>query len=149
MSVKGGTIRRGDPLSSFLPAQWARGPVVPSDDLDIDEVAQAVVSAAYFTGRGDPGLRHQMMTLSRIHVAVTLVACYADRVCPGDRPWSAGDIISAAAARAYLTTTSIARSRLCGRGVHEAVVAILESRSEDAAKALAADIILLVLEVIP
>lgn len=107
------------------------------------------MSAVYFAGRGDTGLRHRMMALSRIHVAVTLVACYADRACPGDRPWSAGDIISAAAARAYLTTVSIARSRLWGRGIHEAVVEILETRSEEAAKALASDIILLVLEVLP
>lgn len=139
---------RGSPLYGFLPAQWARGPVVPSGDLSPDEVARAVVSAVYFAGHGATDMRSRMLNLSRIHVAAVLVACYADRACPGDRPWSAGDIISAAAARADLATTSAPLSPLWGRGVHEATVAILESRSEDAAKELTKDIILLAPEVL-
>lgn len=140
--------RLGSPLYGFLPARWARGPVAPSEDLDIDEVARAVVSAVYFAGHGAPDLHSRMLNLSRIHAATVLVACYADRACPGDRPWSAGDIISAAAARADLATTSVPGSRLRGKEVHEATVAILESRSEDAAKELAKDVILLVQEVL-
>ena len=138
----------GSPLRGFLPARWARGPVVPSEDLNVDEVARAVVSAVYFAGHGALDMRSRMLDLSRIHAATVLVACYADRACPGDRPWSAGDIISAAAARADLATTSVPRSTLCDKEVHEATVAILESRSEDAAKELAKDILLLVPEVI-
>ena len=141
-------ISPGSPLYSFLPAQWARGPVVPSEDLNVDEVARTVASTVYFAGRGAPDMHSCMLALSRIHAATVLVACYADRACPGDRPWSAGDIISAAAARADLATTSVPRSSLCGKEVHEATVAILESRSEDAAKELAKDILLLVLEVL-
>ena len=139
-------IGRGSPLYGFLPAQWARWPVAPSGDLSPDEVARAVVSAVYFAGRGATDMRSCMLNLSRIHAAVVLVACYADRASPGDRPCSAGDIISAAVARADLATTSAPRSPLWGRGVHEATVAILESRSEDAAKELAKDIVLLVPE---
>lgn len=142
------TIRRGSPLYGFLPAQWARGPVVPCEDLGVDEVARAVVSAVYFAGRSAPDMRSRMLSLSRIHAAAVLVACYADQACPGDRPWAAGDIISAAASRADLTTTSAPRSPLWGKGIHEAAVAILESRSEDAAKELAKDVILLVPEVL-
>lgn len=149
MSLQRKTVSRGDPLYSFLPAQWARGPVTPCEGLDVDEVAWAVLSAAYFSGSGAPDLRNRMLNLARIHAAVVLVACYADQACPGSRPWSAGDIISAAAARADLVAVSAPRSRWWGRGVHEATVRILESRSEEAAKALAMDIILLVPEVLP
>lgn len=142
------SIARGGPLYGFLPAQWARGPVVSSEDLDVNEVAQAVVSATYFAGHGAPDMRSRMINLSRIHVAAVLVACYADRASLGDRPWSARDLISAAASRADLATTSAPRSRLWGLGVHGAAVAILESRSEDAAEELIKDIILLVPEVL-
>ena len=148
MNQQSRKINRGSPLYGFLPAQWARGPVVPSEDLNVDEVARAVVSAVHFAGHGAPDMRSRMLSLSHIHVAAVLVACYADQACPGDRPWSAGDIISAAAARADLATTSVPRSLLCGKEVHEATVAILESRSEDAAKELTKDVLLLVLEVL-
>lgn len=141
-------IGLGSPLYGFLPAQWAQGLVVPSGDLSSDEVARAVVSAVYFAGHGATDMRSRMLDLSRIHAAAVLVACYADRACPGDRPRSAGDIISAAAVSADLATTSAPRSSLWGRGIHEATVAILESRSEDAAKELTKDIILLVPEVL-
>ena len=148
MNQQSRKIDPGNPLYGFLPARWARGPVVPSEDLNVDEVAQAVVSAVYLAGHGASDMRSRMIDLSRIHAATVLVACYADRACPGDRPWSAGDIISAAAARADLATTSVPRSPLWGNGVREATVAILESRSEEAAKELAKDTLLLVTEVL-
>ena len=113
-----------------------------------DEVAGAVVSATYFAGLGQPGLRDQMMTLSRIHVAATLVALHADQVCPGGRPAGAGALLSAAAYRADRVPVSVPRSQTWGAGVHEAVMRALATRDAEIATLVIMDVMLLVPEVL-
>ena len=140
-------LRRSDPLFAFTPAAWVRGPVVSEDEVPEDDVARAVVSATYFTGLGRVGLRDRMSTLSRIHVAATLVALYADRTCPGSRPAGAGDLLSAATYRANEVCVSDPRSRLWGAGVHQAVVRALATGDAEVAVLVLADIMLLVPEV--
>ncbi len=150
MSASGGgkLLRRSDPLFAFTPATWVRGPVVSKDGVPEDDVAKAVVSATYFTGLGRIGLRDRMLTLSRIHVAATMVALYADHACPGSRPAGAGDLLSAAAYRANGITVSDPRSRLWGAGVHRAVVQALATGDEEVAILVLADIMLLAPEVL-
>lgn len=144
----GKVLRRDNPLFAFTPATWAGDPVRCREEVSVDDVAAAVVSAVYFTGLGQPGLRDRMMTLSRIHVAAALVALYADRVCSGRRPAGAGDLLSAATYRADDAHVSDPRSRLWGAGVHWAVVQALATGDAEVATLVLVDIMLLVPEVI-
>lgn len=140
-------LERDSPLFAFTPAAWSARPVRCEAGISKDEVASAVVSATYFAGLVRPGLRDQMMTLSRVYVAAALVALYADRVCPGRRPAGAGDLLSAAAHRANRARVSDPRSRLWGAGVHQAVVRALATGDVDVAILVLVDIMLLVPEV--
>ena len=145
---KGGRfLVRAHPLFAFTPAAWAGDPVRCEDEVPVDDVAAAVVSATYFAGLGQPGLRDRMMTLSRIHVAAVLVALHADRVCSGNRPAGAGDLLSSAAYRADDAHVSDPRSRLWGAGVHQAVVRALATGDAEVATLVLVDIMLLVPEV--
>lgn len=134
-------------MFAFTPAVWASRPARCEVRIPEDEVASAVVSATYFAGLAQPGLRDRMMTLSRIRVAATLVALYADRACPGVRPAGAGDLLSAAAHRANRVCVSDPRSRLWGAGVHQAVARALVTGDVDVAILVLVDIMLLVPEV--
>lgn len=140
-------LERDNPLFAFTPTVWASHPARCEVRIPEDEVASAVVSATYFAGLGQPGLRDRMMTLSRVHTAAALVALYADRVCPGARSAGAGDLLSAAAHRANRVRVSIPRSHLWGSGVHQAVVRALATGDAGAAVLVLVDIMLLVPEV--
>lgn len=140
-------LRRSSPLFAFTPAAWAGDPVRCEEEVSAEDVAAAVVSAVYFVGLGQPGLRDRMMTLARIHVAAVLVALHADRVCSGNRPAGAGDLLSAAAYRADDAHVSDPRSRLWGAGVHQAVVRALATGDAEVATLVLVDIMLLVPEV--
>lgn len=134
-------------MFAFTPAAWAGDPVRCEEEVSVEDVAAAVVSAVYFVGLGQPGLRDRMMTLARIHVAAVLVALHADQVCSGNRPAGAGDLLSAAAYRADDAHVSDPRSRLWGAGVHQAVVRALATGDAEVATLVLVDIMLLVLEV--
>ena len=134
-------------MFAFTPAAWAGDPVRCEDEVPVEDVAAAVVSATYFVGLGQPGLRDRMTTLSRIHIAAKLVALYADRACSGSRPAGAGDLLSAAAHRAHDARVSDPRSRLWGAGVHQAVVRALATGDAEVATLVLVDIMLLVPEV--
>ena len=112
----------------------------------METIAAAVVLAMYFAGLGRAGLRDRMMTLSRIHVAATLVALYADRTCPGIRPSGAGGLLSAAAHRANQVRVSFPRSYAWGSGVHQAVVHALATGDVEVAILVITDVMLLVPE---
>jgi hypothetical protein len=144
---EGKFLCRDNPLFAFTPAAWASRPVRCEVWIPEDEVASAVVSATYFAGLSQPGLRDRMMTLSRIHTAATLVSLYADQTCPGSRPAGAGDLLSAAAYRASDVCVSDPRSHLWGAGVHQAVARALATGDEDIAILVLVDIMLLVPEV--
>lgn len=146
---KGGRfLGRGDPLFAFTPAAWAGDPVRCKEEVPAEDIARAVVSATYFAGLGQPGIRDRMMALARIHVAATLVALHADQVCPGGRPAGAGDLLSAAAYRADGALVSVPRSQTWGNGVHEAVMRALATRDAEIATLVITDVMLLVLEVL-
>lgn len=134
-------------MFAFTPAAWAGDPVRCEDEVPMGDVAAAVASATYFAGLDRPGLRDRMMALSRIHVAAALVALHADRVCSGNRPAGAGDLLSAAAYRADDAHVSDPRSRLWGAGVHQAVVRALATGDAEVATLVLVDITLLALEV--
>ena len=140
-------LRRDNPLFAFTPAAWAGYPLRCADEVPVEDVAAAVVSAIYFAGLGQPGLRDRMTTLSRVHVAAALVALYADRVCSGRRPAGAGDLLSAGTYRADDAHVSDPRSRLWGAGVHQAVVRALATGDAEVATLVLVDIMLLVPEV--
>lgn len=142
----GKLLRRTDPLFAFTPAAWARGSVRSEDEVSVETIAAAVVLAMYFAGLGRAGLRDRMMTLSRIHVAATLVALYADRTCPGIRPSGAGGLLSAAAHRANQVRVSFPRSYAWGSGVHQAVVHALATGDVEVAILVITDVMLLVPE---
>ena len=144
---RGEFLRRDNPLFAFTPAAWASRPARCEAGISGDEAASATVSAMYFAGLSQPGLRDRMMTLSRIHTAAALVALYADRVCPGVRSAGAGDLLSAAAHRANRVCVSDPRSRLWGAGVHQAVVRGLATGDGGVAILALVDIMLLVPEV--
>ncbi len=141
-------LRRDNPLFAFTPAVWAGDPVRCEEEVPVEDVAAAVVLAAYLAGLGRPGLCDRMMTLARIHVAATLVALHADRVCSGNRPASAGDLLSAAAHRADATAVSFPRSHLWGSGVHQAIVRALATGDAEVAVLVIKDVMLLVPEVL-
>ena len=140
-------LERDNPLFAFTPAVWASLPARCKVGIPEEEVAPAVVSAMYFAGLRQPGLRDRVMTLSRIHAAAALVALYADRACPGVRSAGAGDLLSEAAHRANRVRVSDPRSRLWGTGVHQAVVRALETGDAEVATLVLVDIMLLVPEV--
>lgn len=135
-------------MFAFTPAVWAGRPIRCEDAVSAEDAAAAVVSAVYFAGLGQSSLRDRMMALSRIHVAATLVALYADQACPGGRPAGAGDLLSAATYRADAVTVSDPRSRLWGAGVHQAVVHALATRDAEIAILAIMDVMLLVPEVL-
>lgn len=140
-------LERDNPLFAFTPAVWAGDPVRCGDEITEDEVASAVTSAMYIVGLRRPGLRDQMLALSRIHVAATLVSLYADQTCPGSRPAGAGDLLSAATYRASDARVSDPRSRLWGAGAYRAVERALATGDAEVAILVITDVMLLVLEV--
>lgn len=141
-------IRRGDPRFSFLPAAWARGPMHFDGPMDVEVVAMSVSRAMYLAGLQRTHLFGHITHLSQVHIAAVMVACYADQTCPGDRPAGAGDLLSAAAARADRVAVSAPRGPLWSRGVDDAVERILKLRNQEVAILLLTDIMLLAPEVI-
>lgn len=141
-------IGRADPRFSFLPAAWAKGPTRFDGHLDIEVVALSVSRAVHRASLRRTHLFGHITNLSHVHIAAVMVACYADQVCPGDRPAGAGDLLAAAAARADRTMASAPRGRLWTKGVDGAVESILKLRDQEAATLLLTDIMLLVPEVL-
>lgn len=141
-------IRRGDPRFHFTPSAWAGGLMRFDGRMDIEAVAISVTKATYLAGLRRTHLHGHLLGLSQVHIAAVLVASFADQVCPGSRPAGAGDLLAAAAARAERTPVTMRRSALWGRGIADAVEAILSARDEEAAVALLTDIMLLGPEVI-
>lgn len=118
-------------------------------EMDIEVVALSVARAAYLVGQRRTHLFGHLTHLSYVQIAAVMVACYADQTCPGDRPAGAGDLLAAAASRADQTVVSVRRSTMWGEDTEGAVESILKLRDQEAAKALLADIMLLVPEVLP
>lgn len=141
-------IRRDDPRFSFLPAAWAKGPMRFDGEMNIGFVAMTVAKAAYFASLRRTHIFGHLINLSYVHTAAVTVACFADQVCPGDRPAGAGDLLAAAAARADRVPVSARRSPLWSEGVDYAAEAILKTQDGEAAIALLVDIMLLVPEVL-
>lgn len=141
-------IGRSDPRFSFLPAAWAKGPVRFDGPLDIEVVGMSVSRAVHSASLRRTRLFGHITNLSHVHIAAVMVACYADQTCPGVRPAGAGDLLSAAAARADRAAVSAPRGRLWTEGVDGAVESILNLRDQDAAILLLTDIMLLVPEVL-
>ena len=142
-------IGRSDPRFSFLPAAWAKGPVRFDGEIDIEDAALTVSSAIYLTGLRRMQLHQTLKDLSSVHVAAVTVACFADQVLPGSRPAGAGDLLSAAAARADSAVVSAPRGRLWRSDeLGDAVESILKLRDQEAVTLLLTDIMLLVREVL-
>ena len=141
-------IRRDDPRFSFLPAAWAKGPVRFDGPTDIEVVAMSVSRAVHSASLRRTHLFGHVTNLSHVHIAAVMVACYADQICPGDRPAGAGDLLAASAARADRAAVSAPRGRRWTNGVDAAVESILKTRDQEAAILLLTDIMLLALEVL-
>lgn len=141
-------IGRADPRFSFLPAAWARGPVRLDGHLNIEAVAMSVLRAVHSASLRRTHLFGHLTNLSHVHIAAVMVACFADQVCPGDRPAGAGDLLAAAAACADRAAVSAPRGCLWNNGVDDAVVSILKLRDQEVATLLLTDIMLLVTEVL-
>lgn len=116
--------------------------------LDIEVVALSVSRAAHSASLRRTHLFGHITNLSHAHIAAVMVACFADQVCPGDRPAGAGDLLAAAASRADRASVSAPRGRLWADGVDDAVESILKLRDQEAATLLLTDIMLLALEVL-
>ena len=141
-------IGRADPRFSFLPAAWAKGPMRFDGELDIEVVSLGVSRALHIAGLRRTHLFGHLKGLSEVRVAAVMVACFADQVCPGDRPAGAGDLLAAAAARADRAAVSAPRGRSWTEGVADAAESILKLRDQEAATLLLTDIMLLVPEVL-
>ena len=141
-------IGGSDPRFSFLPAAWAKGPVRFDGLLDIEAVAMSVSRAVHSAGLRRTHLFGHITNLSHVHIAAVMVACYADQTCPGYRPAGAGDLLSAAAARADRAAVSAPRGRMWTSGVDDVVESILKLRDQEASTLLLTDIMLLVPEVL-
>lgn len=141
-------IGRDDPRFSFLPAAWAKGPVRFYGPMDVEVVEVSVSRAVHSASLRGTNLFGHVTNLSHVHIAAVLVACYADQICPGDRPAGAGDLLAAAAARADRAVVSAPRFRRWTNGVDAAVESILKTRDQEAVILLLTDIMLLVPEVL-
>lgn len=142
-------IGRSDPRFSFLPAAWAKGPVRFDGEIDIEDAVLTVSRAVHPTRLRRTQLHQTLKDLSSVHVAAVTVACFADQVLPGSRPAGAGDLLSAAAARADSAAVSAPRSRLWWSDeLGGAVGSILKLRDQEAVTLLLTDIMLLVTEVL-
>lgn len=141
-------ISRDDPRFSFLPAAWAKGPVRFDGPMDVEAVAMSVSRAVRSASLRRTHLFGHVTNLSHVHIAAVMVACYADQICPGDRPAGAGDLLAASAARADRAVVSTPRGRRWTSGVDAAIESILKTRDQEAAILLLTDIMLLVPEVL-
>lgn len=141
-------LRRSDPLFAFTPAAWVGTPVRSESVVTAEEASRAAAAAGYLVDVAHSSMRSRMEALSAIQIAAMLLALCADQVCPGNRPASAGDLLTAAAYRADSTPVSVPRSLALRKGVHEEVARALETRDEEIAILVLVDIMLLIPEVL-